>query len=129
MPNPTGIGGFKKGQSGNPGGRSGKDISDLSREARRYAALAVSTLVKICRAGQERNRLAAATALLDRGYGKPLQAFQIDGAFAAKKLNELSDVELATLEARLASREEAGEPIDDLFSALHESSRGGQQVN
>jgi len=129
MPNPSGTGGFKKGQSGNPGGRSGKHIADLSREARRYAALAVSTLVKICRAGQERNRLAAASALLDRGYGKPLQALQIDGAFAAKKLHELSDVELATLEARLASRAEAGEPIDDLFTVLDESSRGGQRVN
>jgi hypothetical protein len=47
--------------------------------------------------------MAAATALLDRGYGKPLQAFQLDGTFAAKKLHELSDEELAILEARLAS--------------------------
>ena len=129
MPNPTGIGGFKKGQSGNPGGRSGKHIADLSREARRYGALAVSTLVKICRGGQERNQLAAATALLDRGYGKPLQAFQLDGTFAAKKLHELSDEELGILETRLASRVEAGEPVNDLFGALDESRRGGQRVN
>lgn len=127
--NPTGKGGFKPGQSGNPGGRSGKHIADLSREARRYAALAVSTLVKICRAGQERNRLAAANALLDRGYGKPLQAFQLDGTFAAKKLHELSDEELAILETRLASRAEAGEPIADLFAALDETNRGGRKVN
>ena len=47
--NPTGAGGFKKGQSGNPGGLKRKHIGDLSRETRRYAHLAVSTLVKICR--------------------------------------------------------------------------------
>ena len=36
--NSTGVGGFKKGQSGNPGGLRNKHIGDLSREARRYAA-------------------------------------------------------------------------------------------
>ena len=36
--NPTGVGGFKKGQSGNPGGLRNKHIGDLSREARRYAS-------------------------------------------------------------------------------------------
>ena len=41
--NPTGVGGFKKGQSGNPGGLRNKHIGDLSREAHQYASLAVST--------------------------------------------------------------------------------------
>ena len=69
--NPNGVGGFKKGQSGNPGGLKHRHIGDLSREARRYAGLAVSTLVKICRKGIERNQLVAARELLDRGYGRP----------------------------------------------------------
>ena len=47
--NPIGIGGFKKGQSGNPGDLKTRHIGDLSREARRYAQLGLSTLVKICR--------------------------------------------------------------------------------
>ena len=71
--NPSGVGGFKKGQSGNPGGLKYKHIGDLSREARRYAQLGLSTLVRICRKGTERNQLAAARELLDRGYGRPLQ--------------------------------------------------------
>jgi hypothetical protein len=97
--NPTGAGGFKKGQSGNPGGLKHKHIGDLSREARRYAHLAVSTLVKICRKGMERNQLAAARELLDRGYGRPLQ--MIDASVLRKKLSELSPDEITALEARL----------------------------
>lgn len=97
--NPTGRGGFQKGQSGNPGGLKHKHIGDLSRETRRYAGLAVSTLVKICRKGIERNQLAAARELLDRGYGRPLQ--MIDASLLHKKLTELSPDELAALEARL----------------------------
>jgi hypothetical protein len=99
MPNPTGKGGFSKGASGNPGGRPRAHIGDLSREARRYASLAVGTLVKICRGGQERNRLVAARELLDRGYGRPVQ--MIDASLIQKKLTELSPDELAAFEARL----------------------------
>ncbi len=99
--NPTGLGGFKKGQSGNPGGLRNKHISDLSREARRYAQLGLSTLVKICRRGTERNQLAAARELLDRGYGRPLQ--MIDASIMRRKLSELSPDEIEALEARLLS--------------------------
>jgi hypothetical protein len=97
--NPSGVGGFKRGQSGNPGGLKHKHIGDLSREARRYAHLAVSTLVKICRKGIERNQLAAARELLDRGYGRPIQ--MIDASVLQKKLNELIPDEITALEARL----------------------------
>jgi hypothetical protein len=101
MSNPTGRGGFTKGVSGNPGGRSRQHIGDLSREARRYAHLAVGTLVKICRKGMERNQLVAARELLDRGYGRPVQ--MIDASLATKKLTELSPEELAAFEARLVT--------------------------
>ena len=100
MPNPSGKGGFTKGgPSPNPGGRPRAHIGDLSREARRYAHLAVGTLVKICRGGMERNRLVAARELLDRGYGRPVQ--MIDASLVSKKLNELTPDELAAFEARL----------------------------
>jgi hypothetical protein len=97
--NPTGKGGFVKGQVANPGGRPRRHIGDLSREARHYARLALDTLVKICKTGVERNKLAAARELLDRGYGRPVQA--IDMITAGKKLSELSADELAAFEARL----------------------------
>jgi len=90
---------FKKGQSGNPAGRPRKAIADLSRESRRYATLALNTLVTICKTGMERNRLSAARELLDRGYGRPVQA--IDMITAGKKLTELTPAELAQFEARL----------------------------
>jgi hypothetical protein len=113
--NPSGLGGFKKGQSGNPGGLKQKHIGDLSREARRYAHLAVSTLVKICRKGMERNQLAAARELLDRGYGRPVQ--MIDASLLRKKLTELSPDELAALEARLLTEPavDADEAQADLY--------------
>jgi hypothetical protein len=97
--NPTGKGGFVKGQVANPGGRPRRHIGDLSREARQYAQLALNTLVKICKSGMERNKLTAARELLDRGYGRPVQS--IDMITAGKKLSELSADELAAFEARL----------------------------
>lgn len=106
---------FKKGASGNPAGRPRKAIGDLSQEARRYAGLALNTLVEICRKGTERNRLAAANSLLDRGYGRPVQA--IDMITAGKKLSELTAEELAALEARLVSGAAADvePPQGDMF--------------
>jgi hypothetical protein len=101
-----------KGQSGNPGGRPKNDIADLSREARRFGKTALATLVKICRKGEERNRLAAAVHLLDRGFGKPVQ--QIDAVVMAKKLTELSLSELQALEARLLSLPEPDERAETI---------------
>ena len=113
MPNPSGKGGFAPGQSGNPGGRKVKHIGDLSREARRYAQLAVSTLVRICRKGGERNQLTAARELLDRGYGRPLQ--MIDATVLRKKLTELTPEELASLESRLLTEARADDAQPDFF--------------
>jgi hypothetical protein len=42
---------------------------------------------------------------LSRGWGRPVQAFQVDGNFANRKLNELSNEELAAFEKRLANAE------------------------
>jgi hypothetical protein len=122
--NPLGVGGFKKGQSGNPGGLKYRHIGDLSREARRYAHLAVSTLVKICRKGMERNQLVAARELLDRGYGRPLQ--MIDVSLLRKKLTELSPDELTALEARLLT-----EPAADVEPAQLDLLRdaGSETIN
>jgi chemotaxis receptor (MCP) glutamine deamidase CheD len=92
---------FVKGQSGNPSGRRHKHIGDLSREARKYAKLALDVVVEICKKGAERNRLAAAALLLDRGYGRPVQA--LDLLAMGKKLSELTVDELEAVEARLIS--------------------------
>ncbi len=107
MANPTGKGGFKPGQSGNPTGRAGRHIGDLSKEARRYAQLALGTLVRICKEGQERNRLSAALALLDRGYGAPVR--MLDIVQAGRKITELNPDELANFEARIVTAAQAAD--------------------
>ena len=64
---------WAKGQSGNRGGRPKvlKDVVDLARQ---HTKLAIETLVTMCTsASQPGARVAAASALLDKGYGKPPQ--------------------------------------------------------
>jgi hypothetical protein len=65
---------FKKGQSGNPGGRP-KVVAEVKELARAYTAEAIETLVSIMTNAKSAPaaRVSAANALLDRGYGKPPQ--------------------------------------------------------
>ncbi len=64
---------FQKGKSGNPGGRP-KVAKDVQALARTHTKTAIETLVKCMQTADPRTRVAAAQALLDRGYGKPAQA-------------------------------------------------------
>jgi hypothetical protein len=52
--NPTGVGGFSKGQSGNPGGRRKKTAEDIELQqiARQHGATAIDALVKIATKGK-----------------------------------------------------------------------------
>src|ERR1700674_2334042 len=70
----TAQGRFRKGESGNPGGRP-KAVAELRDLARTYTAEAIDALAELMRDGEdERVRLAASVSLLDRGWGKPAQA-------------------------------------------------------
>jgi hypothetical protein len=71
---------FKKGRSGNPGGRP-KAVMEVIEAARQHTALAIRTLAEMCEDADKppAARVAAAGILLDRGWGKPFQPTD-DGA-------------------------------------------------
>lgn len=67
---------FKKGQSGNPGGRP-KLEGEIREIAQRHGPAAVRRLVQLMNDRDKRVSIAACNAILDRGYGKPQQAIQV----------------------------------------------------
>ena len=72
-----GHGGKREG-AGRPRGAHNKVTIELGAAAREHTATALGTLLEICKKGQsEAARVAAATALLDRGFGRPRQALDV----------------------------------------------------
>ena len=71
---------FEKGKSGNPGGRP-KEIGDLRQLAKKRTTSAIKTLVEIMlnKKSPAAARVNAACALLDRGYGRPVQMTELTG--------------------------------------------------
>lgn len=61
---------WKKGQSGNPGGRP-KAALHVRELARAKTEEAMNTLIKCLKSDDDRVRVQAATAILDRAWGKP----------------------------------------------------------
>jgi hypothetical protein len=77
---------FQKGQSGNPGGRP-KEIAEVKELAREHMPAAIEALVSIMNniKASDAARVSAATALLDRGYGKPQQHIDAEiGSYVAR---------------------------------------------
>jgi hypothetical protein len=73
-------------------------------EARKYSALAIDALVELTKDNYPGStRYNAATALLDRGYGRPAQSLDLHLSADAimKRFSDMSDAELAALEARM----------------------------
>ena len=67
---------FKKGQSGNPGGRP-KEVAEVRELAKEHGPEAIERLVKLMASDNERTAVAACEAILNRGYGKPGQSVTI----------------------------------------------------
>jgi len=64
---------FKKGQSGNPGGIP-KGTADVRAAARQHTDRAIARLKKAIDSKDERVAVEASKAMLDRGWGRPVQA-------------------------------------------------------
>jgi hypothetical protein len=96
-------------QHARPSGSAGADrrtVGNLVIEARKFSGLAVDTLVELTRDNHaDSTRYAAATALLDRGYGRPAQSLDLHLSADAitKRLSDMTDAELAALEQRMVA--------------------------
>ena len=102
---------FKLGVSANPGGRPRKPqtiaarriVADVRALARECAPEAIETLKLVTDPkAPPAARIGAATAILDRGYGKLGQRVDITSIIATLDLSKLSDAELEQLEALIS---------------------------
>ncbi len=82
---------FAPGQSGNPGGKSRADkeaLNAVKKLARRFTKDAINSLHAIATdtKAEKRARVAAAIAILDRGYGRPGQQDSSGGGIVGGRL-------------------------------------------
>ncbi|MDI6824722.1 MAG: hypothetical protein QME87_10275 [Bacillota bacterium] len=88
-----------KGSTPNPGGRP-KEIAEVRELARQHTEEAISVLVEIMLDPEAKHaaRVAAANALLDRGWGRPQQALEVTQQDAGLRI-VISEKVAAALEA------------------------------
>jgi len=98
--NPNGIGGFRPGQSGNPGGRP-HSLSAVRLQLGARAAEVGEQLIRLAlKPGGDPVQLAAIREFFDRLYGKSPQAIDMKLALD-KRINEMSLEELMAVEQKL----------------------------
>ena len=83
---------FKKGQSGNPGGRPAviAEVRDLARKQTEKAVKALISIMDNSKAPPAA-RVGAANSLLDRGWGRPAQVISGDSENPHKLIVEIID--------------------------------------
>jgi hypothetical protein len=87
-------GSWRPGRSGNPAGRPKPEV-DIAALARKHGTKCIEVVVRLMtRSKDEKIKLAAAIALLDRGFGRPKQEMDI---------NSNSTIELHLVAARAIS--------------------------
>jgi len=88
---------FTKGQSGNPGGRPKRteEEFELIAACKDKTPDALNVLMQIMSNGEnERNRITAALAIIERAHGKAVQPTTLKATFA---LADMTDEELAAI--------------------------------
>lgn len=85
----------QKRKRGRPPGSKSKTTLEIEAAVRAHAGDAIKALVAVATKGKrEAARVAAATALLDRGYGRPKQSLEHSGKDGAKLLPSMIAVTL-----------------------------------
>lgn len=102
---------FPKGQSGNPGGRP-KESRDVIELARSHTTDAIKTLVAAMNCAPWGARIAAAIAILDRGWGRPTQAVEANVSFFDQMTDDEQKTMLAALAALKAAEEDPPETLN-----------------
>lgn len=93
MSNPTGKGGFRKGQSGCPGGRPKKD-NELVKLAKAKTPEAFKRVLELLNSHEDNVSLGAAKTIFEYGFGKPRQEMDLsnsDGSFLVNLAINLKD--------------------------------------
>ncbi len=99
---------FQKGKSGNPGGRPA--VPPELREAARVKTVeALEVLAAVMRDDKAAPaaRVSAATAILDRAWGKPAQSLQVDDR--RREVDEMDSAELVQFLRRAGYAPSSGE--------------------
>jgi hypothetical protein len=99
---PATAGSFTPGKSGNPGGRP-KAMTEIRELAREHGPWAILRLRELAEGEDGKVAVAAVRELLDRGYGRPVQAVEVDARVHASDPREL----LESLLGRVAARGDA----------------------
>ena len=90
---------------------SAQEKRELREAAREFTDDALKTLAQICNEGQsEAARVSAASAILDRGYGKPVQQVESGspGDFDVKRMtNEELEAVIADCDQKIAEMRKA----------------------
>lgn len=107
---------FIKGQSGNPGGRAKIKLADgltISELARKHTVEALEALVGILNnpTASDSAKLSAATLILDRGWGRPLDCEKLERSRKDKSQET----------ARAAIYHATGVPVDQIPDEMVEA--------
>jgi hypothetical protein len=97
---------WKPGESGNPKGRA-PALVDIAALAREHGPRCIEVAAALLDSDDERIRMAALTALLDRGFGRPVQA--IAATDNATSLTFLHMVAMRAFSDELAAERETAE--------------------